>query len=126
MKYISLISIIITAFLTFTACEEKPNNSPVIESIYTAYAEDTLVAPGDTVFLRCSAEDPDDPKHKLLLGYYWNAPDGGEFIILAPASFNEKHWQAPIDTGEYRISCTVTDNDGATDSDTLSIEVIEE
>ncbi|MBN2378828.1 hypothetical protein JXM67_03390 [candidate division WOR-3 bacterium] len=138
MKYINLIlPVMFLSFLALVGCENEP---PVIErleaSIYKPL-DNEIIEPSDTVEVFCKADDPDyrssiwEPDvmtGDASLDYSWETLDGGVFLDFQAFPNYEayRYWEAPVDTGSYRIACTVIDNDGATDSDTLTIEVIEE
>jgi hypothetical protein len=90
----------------------KANAEPVIISLTTDY---TTVSPDGTVLLTCTAEDDDGD----ILTYSWECTNGS----LAPNS-NTATWTAPGDSGTYSISCTVNDGYGASDTATITIEVV--
>jgi len=120
----------VIAVVCLAGCANRP---PVINSLSPFPAEDTLASPGDTVEIICSAEDPDLKGPEIIVGtggldYTWEAPDGGN-LFEVPNSFlneNKRYWAAPEKVGDYRIICTVADEHDATDSDTLTIEVVVE
>ena len=90
----------------------KGNAVPVIISLT---ADNTTVFPDGTVLLTCTAEDDDED----ILTYSWECTNGS----LAPNG-NTATWTAPIDSGAHSISCIVNDGYGASDSATITIEVV--
>ena len=93
-------------------CCSDFNTEPVIKSLT---ADNTTVFPDGTVLLTCTAEDDDED----ILTYSWECTNGS----LAPNG-NTATWTAPIDSGAHSISCIVNDGYGASDSATITIEVV--
>lgn len=125
----SVIMLPVAAAMVF-ACLAACNRPPVINELRTFPEEDTLVSAGDTVKIICSAEDPGIGGPEVVAGtegldFTWEAPDGGK-LSEVPSSFpndDHRYWESPDEAGDYRIVCTVADDNGATDSDTLTIGV---
>ena len=90
----------------------KGNAKPVIISLT---ADNTTMSANGTVLLTCTAEDDDGD----VLTYSWECTNGS----LAPNG-NTATWTAPIDSGAHSISCIVNDGYGASDSATITIEVV--
>ena len=82
--------------------------------ILSLNASDTLVEAGGIISLKCIAQDQDkDP-----LVYSWESSSGSFSVIKDSAV-----WTAPMEFGIYFISCRVTDNYGASDVATVTINV---
>ena len=87
-------------------------NGPV--EILSLNASDSLVEVGGLLSLKCIAKDQDkDP-----LVYSWESSSGSFSVIKDSAV-----WTAPMEFGIYFISCRVTDNYGASDVATVTINV---
>ena len=87
-------------------------NGPV--EILSLNASDSLVEAGGLLSLKCVAQDQDkDP-----LAYSWESSSGSFSVIKDSAV-----WTAPMEFGIYFISCRVTDNYGASDVATVTINV---
>ena len=87
-------------------------NGPV--EILSLKASDSLVEAGGLLSLKCVAQDEDkDP-----LAYSWESSSGSFSVIKDSAV-----WTAPMEFGIYFISCRVTDNYGASDVATVTINV---
>ena len=87
-------------------------NGPV--EILSLNASDSLVEAGGLLSLKCVAQDEDkDP-----LAYSWESSSGSFSVIKDSAV-----WTAPMEYGRYFISCRVTDNYGASDVATVTINV---
>ena len=82
--------------------------------ILSLNASDSLVEVGGLLSLKCIAKDQDkDP-----LVYSWESSSGSFSVIKDSAV-----WTAPMEFGIYFISCRVTDNYGASDVATVTINV---
>ena len=82
--------------------------------ILSLNASDSLAEAGGIISLKCVAQDQDkDP-----LVYSWESSSGSFSVIKDSAV-----WTAPMDFGIYFISCRVTDNYGASDVATVTINV---
>ena len=77
-------------------------------------ASDSLVEAGGLISLKCIAQDQD----KDALVYSWESSSGSFSVIKDSAV-----WTAPMEFGIYFISCRVTDNYGASDVATVTINV---
>ena len=87
-------------------------NGPV--EILSLNTSDSLVEAGGIISLKCIAQDEDkDP-----LAYSWESSSGSFSVIKDSAV-----WTAPMEFGIYFISCRVTDNYGASDVATVTINV---
>ena len=87
-------------------------NGPV--EILSLNTSDSLVEAGGIISLKCIAQDQDkDP-----LVYSWESSSGSFSVIKDSAV-----WTAPMEFGIYFISCRVTDNYGASDVATVTINV---
>ena len=87
-------------------------NGPV--EILSLNTSDSLVEAGGLLSLKCVAQDEDkDP-----LAYSWESSSGSFSVIKDSAV-----WTAPMEFGIYFISCRVTDNYGASDVATVTINV---
>ena len=95
------------------------NFEPTIDSIS---AEPNPVARGETVTLNCFASDDDEPNllKNEYLDYTWFAAYGN----IIPSEYPEMvTWVAPQDSGEYSISCKVSDQYNGVDIATIEIKV---
>ena len=87
-------------------------NGPV--EILSLNTSDSLVEASGIISLKCIAQDQDkDP-----LVYSWESSSGSFSVIKDSAV-----WTAPMEFGIYFISCRVTDNYGASDVATVTINV---
>ncbi|HTW91642.1 MAG TPA: hypothetical protein VMH22_08030 [bacterium] len=96
--------------LTAAGCGQ-PKEAPVISWI-GGYAS---VMAGDSVIYRCQASDPNMEQ----LSYFWSQ-EGGR---LGWDWSDSVRWFAPESSGEGKIRVTVTNEDGLTASDSLSLAV---
>lgn len=101
--------------MAVTGIVASPNEPPLADA-----GLDQDVSKGATVLLDgTGSHDPDGS----IESYRWTVrtPDGGEVALdcrtCARTSF------APDELGRYRVTLTVTDEDGATSSDTLYVDV---
>jgi hypothetical protein len=92
----------------------KPNDnrSPTIDILT---ADLPIVATGDTATVTCLAVDADGDS----LSYAWSAPSGT--LIGSGAAVR---WQAPAGDGPHEIRVAVTDGNGGTARDTVSVDVM--
>ncbi|HJM33322.1 MAG TPA: hypothetical protein QF697_01970 [Candidatus Marinimicrobia bacterium] len=99
-------------FILFSIWSCSRDNGSV--EILSLNASDTLVEAGGIISLKCIAQDQDkDP-----LVYSWESSSGSFSVIKDSAV-----WTAPMEFGIYFISCRVTDNYGASDVATVTINV---
>ncbi|MBU1064794.1 T9SS type A sorting domain-containing protein, partial [bacterium] len=90
---------------------EAINHAPVIDDLIASAGKIDM---GDTTFISCVASDPDLD----ILNYSWSAEIG---IILGTDSTIS--WIAPDSVGYYYIKCTISDNRGGFDNDSIGIVV---
>lgn len=100
--------------LSTTSDEKSPNNSPIISSI--SVKQDKVV-PGSYVTVTAEAIDID----KDNLTYIWTTKSGsitgsGESVV----------WNVPEKGGTYFISLEVSDGQGGSQTDSISLNVISE
>ena len=95
------------------------NFEPEINSIS---AEPNPVFSGETVTLNCFASDDDEPNilKNESIDYTWFAAYGN---IIPKQSPEMVTWIAPQDSGEYSISCKVSDQYNGVDIATIEIIV---
>ena len=110
MKFILSTSLLFFILFSIWSCS-RDNGSVEILSLN---ASDSLVEAGGIISLKCIALDQDkDP-----LVYSWESSSGSFSVIKDSAV-----WTAPMEFGIYFISCRVTDNYGASDVATVTINV---
>jgi uncharacterized protein YkwD len=90
-----------------------PNQSPSANA-----GSNSTVSQGDNVTVLGSGNDPDG----TISDWSWDQVSGTS-VSLSGANSAEVRFTAPEGPGEIRLRLTVTDNDGATDSDEVSITV---
>ena len=110
MKFFLSTGLLFFILLSIWSCA-RDNGSVEILSLN---ASDSLVEAGGLISLKCIALDQDkDP-----LVYSWESSSGSFSVIKDSAV-----WTAPMEFGIYFISCRVTDNYGASDVATVTINV---
>ena len=109
IRYISLLMFI---GLAFWSCDDQYNKKNEIISITSSVSE---VKGGRTVELACEATDQDGDK----LTYFWESASGSLDQYGDSAT-----WTAPADTGVYFITCTVSDDYGASAVGSIAIRVL--
>ena len=110
MKFILSTGLLFFILFPIWSCS-RDNGSVEILSLN---ASDSLVEAGGIISLKCIAKDQDkDP-----LVYSWESSSGSFSVIKDSAV-----WTAPMEFGIYFISCRVTDNYGASDVATVTINV---
>ena len=110
MKFFLSTGLLFVILLSIWSCA-RDNGSVEILSLN---ASDSLVEAGGIISLKCIALDQDkDP-----LVYSWESSSGSFSVIKDSAV-----WTAPMEFGIYFISCRVTDNYGASDVATVTINV---
>ena len=110
MKFILSTGLLFFILFSIWSCS-RDNGSVEILSLN---ASDSLVEAGGIISLKCIAQDQDkDP-----LVYSWESSSGSFSVIKDSAV-----WTAPMEFGIYFISCRVTDNYGASDVATITINV---
>ena len=104
-----------TATHEVTVPMQAANQAPTVE-----ISGPTSVSSGNTGSFSAAASDPDG----TIASYVWSA-DGG--TINASGNPSLASWQAPaasqLSDETYTITCTVTDNDGVTATDTHTVTV---
>ena len=110
MKFILSTGLLFFILFSIWSCS-RDNGSVEILSLN---ASDSLVEAGGIISLKCIAKDQDkDP-----LVYSWESYSGSFSVIKDSAV-----WTSPMEFGIYFISCRVTDNYGASDIATVTINV---
>jgi hypothetical protein len=89
----------------------KFNTAPLINKIN---AEPRKIDLGQTSEIECSAVDNEDDE----IFYNWFSSAG-----TINGSASKINWTAPTEEGNYYIKCTVSDEDGASNSDSIAVEV---
>jgi len=95
------------------ATESKLNEGTL--SIISLETDEDRVNPGDRCRIECNVVDDNDSS----LTYEWSA-DGGEI----DGKGDDIKWIAPDEAGRYRISVTVSNEQGDSVSDSLKIKVL--
>jgi uncharacterized protein YkwD len=90
-----------------------PNQSPTADA-----GSNSTVNQGDNVTVSGSGDDPDG----TISGWSWEQVSGTS-VSLSGANNANVQFTAPESPGQIRLRLTVTDNDGATDSDEVTITV---
>ena len=96
----------------FIGCEDLYNQGNEISYIT---ASDSTVKGGLEIYLKCNAKDLDKDK----LSYLWGASSG-----TINAFEDSAVWTAPVNVGIYFITCTVSDQYGASSTKSIAIRVI--
>ncbi len=108
------IGVICSIYMVF-ACSNNPtqpaNDSPVITSLI---ANPVAVAVTGQSAIVCKANDPNGD----ALTYAWTVSSGS-----TAGSGDSVTWNAPSSIGVFWVKCTVSDNKGALDKDSVGIEV---
>lgn len=94
---------------------EVPNQNPLVE----AGDNITITQPVSSVVLNAVGQDPDGQ----VVNYLWEKVTGGACFISNPNS--QMTTVTGLSTGNYTFKVTVTDNRGATATDTLNVTVNE-
>ena len=110
MKFILSTGLLFFILFSIWSCS-RDNGSVEILSLN---ASDSLVEAGGIISLKCIAKD----QGKDPLVYSWESSSGSFSVIQDSAV-----WTAPMEFGIYFISCRVTDNYGASDVATVTINV---
>ena len=87
------------------------NQPPTISSLT---ANPTTVSTGAVSTITCTASDPDVD----TLSYTWTATGG-----TISGSGSQVSWTAPVTSGTYTITCTVSDGKGGSDTKNVNIMV---
>ncbi|MCA9986584.1 MAG: PKD domain-containing protein, partial [Anaerolineales bacterium] len=101
-----------SASMVINVGPEPPNQPPIAVAQVNV---DTGIAPFNPFFSSANSSDPDG----TIAAWLWDFGDGTTSTLPHPAI---KVYETP---GVYTVTLTVTDNDGATGSDSLTITVLE-
>jgi uncharacterized protein YkwD len=91
----------------------EPNQAPTADA-----GPDMMVQPGDAVSISGSGSDPDG----VIVNWSWTQVSGTA-VNLSGASNPNVGFTAPATAGDIRLRLTVTDDDGASDSDDVIVTV---
>jgi len=121
--FITLIGLLVVITLIFQACkkeeEEKPNQLPSCD--ITSPSQGDKIIKGTTITISANATDTDGSITKVTFFV-----DGAEksSVSSSPFSYN---WETAGETiGNHTLKATSIDNAGATKSDQITIEIIEQ
>ena len=103
--------IFVLIFVVYFSCEDLYNQGNEISAIV---ASDSTIKGGLEVYLKCEASDLNKDK----LSYLWQCSSG----FIEPLA-DSAIWTAPIDSGIYFITCTVSDQYGASSTKSIPIRV---
>ncbi|MBN2280474.1 MAG: hypothetical protein JXQ65_07840 [Candidatus Marinimicrobia bacterium] len=118
-------------FITCTATDENKGETTVEKIVYVRNikpliksfsASESIVLIGNSVLLTCSAKDEEQSE----LTYNFFSQNGKGEFIEEDGLQNTKTWYAPEDqdeAGTYQLIVRVTDSEGESDMDTLSLLV---
>lgn len=112
-KWITSLTVLAVTILFISGCV-PPNQPPVITSLQ---AERELVLPVGSCQVECVASDPEGGE----LNYEWHASGGNISGEGATTT-----WIAPDEVGEYVVSVNVTDGDGNSATQSVTITVVRE
>jgi hypothetical protein len=112
-KLITSLTILAVTILFISGCG-SPNQPPAITSLQ---AERELVFPVGSCQVECVASDPEGGE----LNYEWHASGGSISGEGATTT-----WIAPDEVGEYVVSVNVTDGDGNSATQSVTITVVRE
>ncbi len=96
-----------------TSITVSSNRPPVI--IDLSYSPINL-SPGSSTVITCTANDPDGD----IVRYSWNASAG-----IISGTGNQVSWMAPNNTGDFGITCVVSDGKGGESRQTVTVSVTE-
>ncbi|MBN1374731.1 MAG: PKD domain-containing protein [Dehalococcoidia bacterium] len=88
------------------------NNRP--PAITGLSAEPVNVLPGGSTNIKCAASDPDGD----ILNYSWHASDG-----TVSGTGNKVSWVSPNKSGDFNITCVVSDGKGGEARRVIAVEV---
>ena len=100
---LNLICLVVIFGLSSLGCDQatKPsNNAPVINEIISN--QQTITAWSEIYFTAIATDADGDS-----LNYYWDASGGT--IYRTTITSNPTKWNAPNESGDYTINCTVSD-----------------
>ena len=115
MKTISYCVCIFLAVAYFSACKKEHHNNPPVADAGTPQ---TITLPIDSVTLNGSGTDNDGK----VVGYSWSELSGPNTPAISNSSAASTNVNGLI-IGTYIFQLTVTDNQGATGTDTVSVLV---
>jgi uncharacterized protein YkwD len=101
--------------ITVEAPGSEPNQAPTANA-----GANQTVQPGDNVSITGSGSDSDGS----IVAWSWTQISGTQ-VSLSGADSQQVGFTAPESAGDIRLRLTVTDNDGASDSDDVTITVEE-
>ncbi len=96
-----------------TSITVSSNRAPVITDLYFS---PMTVTPGGSSVITCTANDPDGD----IVRYSWNASADS-----ISGTGNKVSWMAPNNTGDFGITCVVSDGKGGESKQTVTISVTE-
>jgi hypothetical protein len=94
-----------------TSITVSNNRDPVITGLS---ADPVNVMPGGSTTINCVANDPDGD----IVRYSWNASDG-----TVSGTGNKISWVSPSKSGDFGITCVVSDGKGGEAKQTITIKV---
>ena len=100
--------------VTVIVIGDEPTNQPPVAN---AGSDRTITLPANTITLRGGGSDPDG----VFRGFRWEKVSGPSVTLGQANTANLK--LSDLVAGEYVFRFTVTDNDGATDSDETTLTV---
>ncbi len=107
--------ILIMAFTLFIECEKEPENNgdPSQEFVYESLeAELDVISAGATTSIKATASGYD-------LSYHW-AATAGDILGSGPTV---TYAASPCHVGENKVSCTLSDGNGQSETKTVTIVV---
>lgn len=107
-------SLVTTSYKVYTVTDTVATNTPPTAS---AGSDQIISLPTNSVTFTGSGTDADG----TISSYLWTKEVGGTATITSPTSATTT--VTGLSAGEYRFKLTVTDNNGATGSDTVHVRV---
>ncbi|MGA9047466.1 MAG: hypothetical protein WB588_00530 [Dehalococcoidia bacterium] len=96
-----------------TSITVSSNRAPAITDLSSSQMN---VTPGGSTVITCTASDPDGD----IVRYSWNASGG-----YISGTGNKVSWMAPNNTGDFGITCVVSDGKGGESKQTITVSVTE-
>jgi hypothetical protein len=115
MRLLWLVSFTIT-FLSFVSCKKHEDNKPPLANAGETYS---IQLPKDTVRLTGFGTDVDGS----VVGYSWSQTDGPQLAAITTPN-QASTFVGNLREGKFVFRLTVTDNNGATGSGTVSVIVM--